>query len=544
MLAISFQHATKEPWLFFILLGGYVYFNKAGAVVRVNALSVSGSPFSLTLVGPIPGSTDALEVMGQQGRLTDVTLNTLRDQGYRRFGWINPGEKFKHAPVTTIATYDHGAFIYGVDCRATGAQMALIFVMAQDPSEQSEVREAMDAYAKANADKPESAEVVEAKAAMEGAFRGLNKGWQNALSNVLKDFDIEKRTNTTGVDTLYCKSKLLTNLVIYMAHMPLGSLLFALFWLFFAPIFYSRVFLPCWECFDFSAMIAHEVGHLLGFDHPDTKPGMNLVSNVSLNNETCVDPLAHVSLSPHPSTSGGPFSIMHSSTLRRSITCLTDDDLQGLDMLYPDCDGGVRAPVCHGENSSSGWLRLFFAVALPFVTTVVVLLVPICAVRQWQRAHVRALEQHVRGLQAKGAWNRAGIAVRTKVVDQAAKKRVRTDRLYAAMHQARLEAARAEGRAARMELEAAKLTAGIDKVVAANKLSGAGSRSSLNHAKSRKSRSLSLGRKKSPTALKAPGAANMPKPRASPPAGAKNARGAMRLDRIQPPACDDDDMHA
>ena len=39
--------------------------------------------------------------------------------------------------------------------------------------------------------------------------------------------------------------------------MPVGLLLFALFWLLFMPIFYYKVFLPCWECYDFQAPSRH-----------------------------------------------------------------------------------------------------------------------------------------------------------------------------------------------------------------------------------------------------------------------------------------------
>ena len=39
----------------------------------------------------------------------------------------------------------------------------------------------------------------------------------------------------------------------YAAEMPVAGLLFSLFWLIFMPIFYWRVFLPCWDCYDFQA---------------------------------------------------------------------------------------------------------------------------------------------------------------------------------------------------------------------------------------------------------------------------------------------------
>lgn len=35
------------------------------------------------------------------------------------------------------------------------------------------------------------------------------------------------------------------------------------------PVVYLFIFLPCWECYDFEAAAAHEVGHALGLMHPD-----------------------------------------------------------------------------------------------------------------------------------------------------------------------------------------------------------------------------------------------------------------------------------
>ena len=57
---------------------------------------------------------------------------------------------------------------------------------------------------------------------------------------------------------LCCNSRRCTNLLDYISVMPTIALLFSLFWLIFAPVFYFRVFLPCWDCYDFEATVAHE----------------------------------------------------------------------------------------------------------------------------------------------------------------------------------------------------------------------------------------------------------------------------------------------
>ena len=78
------------------------------------------------------------------------------------------------------------------------------------------------------------------------------------------------------LDYLSSLSPLWTILVIFFCVSP--------------PVFYDRVFLPCWECFDFEAAVAHEVGHVLGFGHPDEFPANNLVASCALNNATCRTP--------------------------------------------------------------------------------------------------------------------------------------------------------------------------------------------------------------------------------------------------------------
>ena len=56
------------------------------------------------------------------------------------------------------------------------------------------------------------------------------------------------------------------------------------------------VFLPCWDCYDFEATIAHEVGHVLGFHHPDTEWQLNLNAHQPMGPATCRKPFDHVYL--------------------------------------------------------------------------------------------------------------------------------------------------------------------------------------------------------------------------------------------------------
>ena len=64
---------------------------------------------------------------------------------------------------------------------------------------------------------------------------------------------------------------------------------------------------------------------------------------------------------------------MMSTTRHRDRTCLTADDLEGLNFLYPSCVGaaepvsGTGLPMCIKAQSRSGYLRLAYATGLPYI---------------------------------------------------------------------------------------------------------------------------------------------------------------------------------
>ena len=82
-----------EPWLFFLLLGGYCYFDASRRLIRTNAFVMHPTERKLTLAGPFQPSAEAVAALKAASRLRELTLEPLREQGFERFAWVNPGER-------------------------------------------------------------------------------------------------------------------------------------------------------------------------------------------------------------------------------------------------------------------------------------------------------------------------------------------------------------------------------------------------------------------------------------------------------------------
>ena len=190
-----------------------------------------------------------------------------------------------------------------------------------------------------------------------------------------------------------------TELLDYLAKLNICSMMLPLFWLIFTPIFYFRVFLPCWDCFDFEATMAHEIGHVLGFNHPDTFVGANLRATADMDASTCLSPLQHVALAPFPEESD---SIMFSVSKHRDRTCLTEDDVQGLHFLYPLCEGATSEPNCIKPRITSGYLRLIISVSIPWLFISTLIFAILAIVRCHQARRVKQLEQTVANVRERG----------------------------------------------------------------------------------------------------------------------------------------------
>ena len=94
---------------------------------------------------------------------------------------------------------------------------------------------------------------------------------------------------------------------------------FGLWLLLFVP-FVACSTIPCYVCYDIGSLLLHEIGHAIGFSHPDKYDGIYVPCN-----ETII-------VTPASNTD----SIMHSIQKTREKACITADDFNGVAALYGD----------------------------------------------------------------------------------------------------------------------------------------------------------------------------------------------------------------
>lgn len=208
----------------------------------------------------------------------------------------------------------------------------------------------------------------------------------------------------------------------FVMQIPVWTLFVLMFVLTCPPVAFTTVILPCMECFDFEATMAHEAGHVLGFDHPNTSPDRNLrlskASSASLrvgalsNSSDCqMDPLNSAKLSKMTDEQTRR-SIMFSMTQHASRTCLSDDDLEGLYAIYPLCDGipNAMSANCPHKTSISGYTRLMAATFAPLLVSLIAALLVQTLVRRWVVVVSKSQESRLKKANLQSMFLRATVA--------------------------------------------------------------------------------------------------------------------------------------
>ena len=185
-------------------------------------------------------------------------------------------------------------------------------------------------------------------------------------------------------------------------------------------LFYQQIFDPCFSCYDFQAAMTHEIGHVLGLGHPDVAStnGLNLEINrtagqllalditgkiaqtygqglkpedllASLSGSQrrdldacgglescflqaevdCWDPWPHTAVKPSKSETEADYAptIMAAFTFNNPSSCIFQDDLDAINVLYPACSGTQTFPICTQPTTYLGYIRLVIYVGVPLV---------------------------------------------------------------------------------------------------------------------------------------------------------------------------------
>lgn len=140
--------------------------------------------------------------------------------------------------------------------------------------------------------------------------------------------------------------------------------------------FYAFVFEVCWDCNDFEAAAAHEIGHALGIGHPDKLAGAEIANGFQalntgtyynkalaggepMNASRCMNPWKDVvsgipagltneslSMGLQAGTTVVRKAMMETFTVHNPSVCLTQDDYEALLTMYPVCMSMPPAPTC------------------------------------------------------------------------------------------------------------------------------------------------------------------------------------------------------
>jgi hypothetical protein len=123
-----------------------------------------------------------------------------------------------------------------------------------------------------------------------------------------------------------------------------------------APLVFVGAVLPCMQCEDFVNLMAHEIGHILGFDHSDAPD-----QRCGCAGDVCETP---------PSATA---SVMYPKLLSRHSACLSSNDVHGVRAVYGgDCDEPVW---CYHVDRGANYVRLTTSLVYGFGCACVIVFV-------------------------------------------------------------------------------------------------------------------------------------------------------------------------
>lgn len=113
----SITHGHDDDMLFFMLLGGFCYFDADRKFLHANALSLKPSALSLWLEGPWPATAGSVDALRSRDRLQCVRTKALRRGGVEKFAWVHPNERPNDKPLCaqSAVEWEHGALLFEME---------------------------------------------------------------------------------------------------------------------------------------------------------------------------------------------------------------------------------------------------------------------------------------------------------------------------------------------------------------------------------------------------------------------------------------------
>ena len=217
--------------------------------------------------------------------------------------------------------------------------------------------------------------------------------------------DAEHHDDEDGDGHFSCSERLNAGVRAISHYNPIVLTLFIAL-LFIPPLIAIKLFNPCFECYDFEAAALHEIGHFLGLGHPDNIPSnwefprLEWAGPLAGENSyqadiaaaafadpptrpnttsTCMRPWDRVFPGIPENTPTAMQNVPVNYTIRNCqleartqhnpLSCLMQDDIEGISVLYPDCgEYPINGEgICHNVNMNIGLVRIAVYILLPSI---------------------------------------------------------------------------------------------------------------------------------------------------------------------------------
>ena len=83
------MNLADEVWAYFLLVGGFLFFDHTGILIQANALTLVPSAYTMNFDGPHAPDRDALQSLREARRMKAVTLDALESMNFKSFGELS-----------------------------------------------------------------------------------------------------------------------------------------------------------------------------------------------------------------------------------------------------------------------------------------------------------------------------------------------------------------------------------------------------------------------------------------------------------------------